>query len=140
MFGFNFGKDKWFKILNKQYFKGNLESPYENLFYYYQFIINRPYIKESNIKSHFYLFLLSIERDDLNELDYDLHSVLPQNLYDNFYEAMKEYHALTKNLDCDNLEYDEETKLVACFKKYDDYVNENFKDMEDILKDCLLKK
>lgn len=138
MFGFNL-KDRWYKVLSKKYLKGKLDSPYDNLFDYYNLLINRPYKKPSSIASHFYLFFLAKERDELSQLDSDLYAILPENLYENFSDAMEEFNHLTEGIDIDDLEYEEEKELVQAFKIYDDYANQNYKVMEDILRDCLNK-
>ena len=62
--------------------------------------------------------------------------MLPPNLYDNFKDAVAEYKKRMEGVDYNNLDFDDELKLIDAFKMYDDYANANYKDMEDILKNC----
>ncbi len=129
--------EKWFKILNKKYFKNKLDYPYSNLFYYFTYAVYRPYFKSKRCKSHYYLFFLAKEGDYLGEIIRDLRAILPRNLYDNFSDALEHYNNVTEGLDCDDLDYNVEKELVASFKKYDDYVNEYSNSIENILKNLV---
>lgn len=140
MFRKEIKKEKWFKKLDKIYLKGKLDTPYDNLFYYYTFIIKRPYIKEKSCTSHYHLFALSKLCGYLGEIIRDLHAILPQDLYENFSNALEDFNNLTEGVDYDNLEWSEEQKLVEKFKQYDEYANNNYKVMEDMLKSCLDKQ
>jgi len=138
MFGFNSNSDKWYKKLKKKYYKEKIGRPYSNLFWYYDFVIDRPYIKKTSVKSHYYFFYIAKEWP-MEELTNDLQLILPLDLYNNFYSALEDLYKLTEGLDCDDLEYTFEKQLVEKFKKYDDFANENYKPIEDILKNLCVK-
>lgn len=133
MFGFSNKDDKWYKKLKKRYLKEKLNAPYENMFWYYDFVVARPYTKQGGCKSHFYFFIIAKEWS-LTELTNDLNRILPIDLFENFCEALEEFNKLTAGLDIDELEWETEKELEKALKKFDDFANENYKPMENILK------
>lgn len=133
MFGKQLKDDKWFKTMNKRFVKGKLVGPYSNLFFYFTFFAKEPY-KSKGCRGHYYLLYLAKSGGYLAEMISDMRATLPQDLYENFSNAVEEFNYATAGLDCDDLEWEEEKKLVASFKEFDNYTSEHSNQIERILK------
>lgn len=119
----------WLRQTYLRNIKNKLTSPYANLFYYYLGITYNTKYGYNN--GHFDLLHWAKNDNFLNDLTKDLRSVLPQHLYENYSTALEKFSALKEEP-----EYEE---IEKTFAEYDAYAYNNAKEIENILKNYMLR-
>ena len=83
--------DKWYETARKLYRKDKLEEPYNSLFDYYRnMTMDTPY-RDCAYLNHFSYFFHYKEEGQLQNLSTNLNRILPEELRDNFNNALEKF-------------------------------------------------
>ena len=115
--------EDWFATADKLFKKHKLPSPYDTLFDYY---LSVTWVTKRVKHGHYDFFAAAKYDGKLDDVTRDLYSTLPQNLLQNYAEALEKFNALG-----DNPDYDD---MCAALDPHDDYAFDRDEEFAEVIK------